>query len=315
VPAVESRRATPLRSRLDASRSWRRTVGAYVSLMKLRVVELLLVTTLPAMVLAQRGLPAPGLVVATLLGGTLAAGSAHAFNQVLERDIDAMMRRTRRRAITTALVSPRAAAVFAVVLLVVSAAVMLVFVNPLAAALTVAAHAFYVVVYTVVLKRRTSQNIVWGGVAGCLPTMIGWAAVTGSLAWPPVLLFLVVFFWTPPHYWPLAMRFRDDYARAGVPMLPVVASPRAVAGQILAYSWAMVATTLALWWVADLGWLYGTLAILAGTWFLAEAHGLHARARRDETGAGVMAMRLFHGSITYLTTVFLAVALDVLLLG
>jgi len=167
----------------------------------------------------------------------------------------------------------------------------------------------------VLLKRRTSQNIVWGGVAGCLPTMIGWAAVTGSLAWPPVLLFLVVFFWTPPHYWPLAMRFRDDYARAGVPMLPVVASARAVAGQILVYSWAMVATTLALWWVADLGWLYGALTILAGTWFLAEAHGLHARARRDETGARVMAMRLFHGSITYLTAVFLAVALDVLLLG
>jgi protoheme IX farnesyltransferase len=315
VPVVESRRATPRRSHLDASRSWRRTVGAYVSLMKLRVVELLLVTTLPAMVLAERGLPAPGLVVATLLGGTLAAGSAHAFNQVLERDIDAVMRRTRRRAITTAVISPRAAAVFAVVLLVVSVAVMLAFVNPLAAALTVAANAFYVVVYTVLLKRRTSQNIVWGGVAGCLPTMIGWAAVTGSLAWPPVLLFLVVFFWTPPHYWPLAMRFRDDYARAGVPMLPVVASARAVAGQILVYSWAMVATTLALWWVADLGWLYGALAILAGTWFLAEAHGLHARARRDETGAGVMAMRLFHGSITYLTAVFLAVALDVLLLG
>jgi protoheme IX farnesyltransferase len=314
VPAVESRRATQRPPGLD-SPSWRRTIGAYASLMKLRVVELLLVTTLPAMVLAQRGLPPPDLVVATLLGGTLAAGSAHAFNQVLERDIDAVMRRTRRRAITTALITPRAAALFAATLLVVSITVMLVFVNPLAAALTVAANAFYVIVYTVLLKRRTSQNIVWGGVAGCLPTMIGWAAVTGSLAWPPVLLFLVVFFWTPPHYWPLAMRFRDDYARAGVPMLPVVASARVVAGQILVYSWAMVAATLALWKIADLGWLYGALAIVAGTWFLAGAHRLHALARRDETGAGLTAMRLFHGSITYLTIVFLGVALDVLLLG
>jgi protoheme IX farnesyltransferase len=281
--------------------------------MKLRVVELLLVTTLPAMVLAQRGLPPLGLVVATLVGGTLAAGSAHAFNQVLERDIDAVMRRTRRRAVTTSVISPRSAAVFAAALLVVAAVLMLAFVNPLAAALTVAANVFYVVVYTVLLKRRTSQNIVWGGVAGCLPTLIGWTAVTESLAWSPVLLFLVVFFWTPPHYWPLAMRFRDDYARAEIPMLPVVASARVVATQILAYSWAMVITTLALWQVADLGWLYGVMATLAGVWFLAEAHRLHRRARADGTGAGLQAMRLFHGSISYLTVVFAAVALDVLL--
>ncbi|HSI92353.1 MAG TPA: heme o synthase [Jiangellaceae bacterium] len=290
-------------------------VAAYVSLMKLRVVELLLVTTLPAMVLAARGLPSPGLVAATLAGGTLAAGSAHAFNQVLERDIDAHMRRTRRRPVATGLISPRAAALFAAGMLVVAIAVMLVFVNPLAAALTLAANLFYVVVYTVLLKRRTAQNIVWGGVAGCLPTLIGWAAVTGSLDWPPVVMFLIVFFWTPPHYWPLAMRYRDDYARAGVPMLPVVASPVRVAGQIIAYSWAMVVTSLALWWVADLGWLYGVLASLAGVWFLVEAHRLHARARRDDTQAGLKAMRLFHGSITYLTIVFGAVALDVLILG
>ena len=281
--------------------------------MKLRVVELLLVTTLPAMVLAQRGLPPLGLVVATLAGGTLAAGSAHAFNQVLERDIDAVMRRTRRRPVAISVISPRAAALFAAALLAFAIVLMLAFVNPLAAALTVVANVFYVVVYTVLLKRRTSQNIVWGGVAGCLPTLIGWAAVTGSLAWPPVLLFLVVFFWTPPHYWPLAMRFRDDYARAGVPMLPVVASARVVAAQILAYSWAMVITTLALWRVADLGWLYGVLATLAGVWFLAEAHRLHRRAKADGTGAGLRAMRLFHGSISYLTVVFAAVALDVLL--
>jgi protoheme IX farnesyltransferase len=220
----------------------RDTVAAYVSLMKLRVVELLLVTTLPAMVLAQRGLPPLDTAIITLIGGTLAAGSAHAFNQVLERDIDAVMHRTRRRAVARAVVSPRAGFTFASLLLVASVLMMIVWVNPLAAALTLAANLFYVVVYTVLLKRRTSQNIVWGGVAGCLPTFIGWAAITESLDWPPVLLFLIVFFWTPPHYWPLAMRYRDDYARAGVPMLPVVASARTVAAQILGAAPAQVAT-------------------------------------------------------------------------
>jgi protoheme IX farnesyltransferase len=290
-------------------------VAAYVSLMKLRVIELLLVTTLPAMVLAERGLPPIGLVAVTLAGGTLAAGSAHAFNQVLERDIDVHMRRTRRRPMATGLISPRAGTVFAAVLLVASLGLMLAFVNPLAAALTLAANLFYVLIYTVLLKRRTAQNIVWGGVAGCLPTLIGWAAVTGSIGWPPFLLFLIVFFWTPPHYWPLAMRYREDYLQAGVPMLPVVASASRVAAQIIAYSWAMVATSLVLLLVADLGWLYGVVAALAGVWFLFEAHRLYARARRDSTDANLKAMRLFHGSITYLTVVFGAVAADVLLLG
>jgi protoheme IX farnesyltransferase len=290
-------------------------VAAYVSLMKLRVIELLLVTTLPAMVLAERGLPPIGLVAVTLAGGTLAAGSAHAFNQVLERDIDVHMRRTRRRPMATGLISPRAGTVFAAVLLVASLGLMLAFVNPLAAALTLAANLFYVLIYTVLLKRRTAQNIVWGGVAGCLPTLIGWAAVTGSIGWPPFLLFLIVFFWTPPHYWPLAMRYREDYLQAGVPMLPVVASASRVAAQIIAYSWAMVATSLVLLPVADLGWIYGVLAALAGVWFLFEAHRLYARARRDSTAANLKAMRLFHGSITYLTVVFGAVAADVLLLG
>jgi protoheme IX farnesyltransferase len=283
--------------------------------MKLRVIELLLVTTLPAMVLADRGLPPIGLVAVTLAGGTLAAGSAHAFNQVLERDIDVHMRRTRRRPMATGLISPRAGTVFAAALLVASLGMMLAFVNPLAAALTLAANLFYVLIYTVLLKRRTAQNIVWGGVAGCLPTLIGWAAVTGSIGWPPFLLFLIVFFWTPPHYWPLAMRYREDYLQAGVPMLPVVASASRVAAQIIAYSWAMVATSLVLLPVADLGWIYGVLAALAGVWFLFEAHRLYARARRDSTAANLKAMRLFHGSITYLTVVFGAVAADVLLLG
>lgn len=295
--------------------SARTMVGAYVSLMKLRVIELLLVTTLPAMVLAERGLPPIGLVAVTLLGGTLAAGSAHAFNQVLERDIDVHMRRTRRRPIATGLISPRAGALFAAAMLAAAIGLMIALVNPLAAALTLAANLFYVLIYTVLLKRRTAQNIVWGGVAGCLPTLIGWAAVTGSLAWPPVLLFLIVFFWTPPHYWPLAMRYRDDYQQAGVPMLPVVASASRVAAQIIAYSWGMVATSLLLLPVAGLGWLYGVPASLSGMWFLVEAHRLYARARRDPTGANLKAMRLFHGSITYLTVVFAAVAADVLLLG
>ncbi len=293
----------------------RTVISAYLSLMKLRVIELLLVTTLPAMVLAERGLPPIGLVAVTLLAGTLAAGSAHAFNQVLERDIDVHMRRTRRRPVATGLISPRAGAVLAAGLLVAALALMLAFVNPLAAALTLAANLFYVLIYTVLLKRRTAQNIVWGGVAGCLPTLIGWAAVTGTLAWPPVLLFLIVFFWTPPHYWPLAMRYREDYQRAGVPMLPVVAPPARVAGQITAYSWGMVATSILLLPVAGLGWLYGVLASLAGVWFLVESHRLYVRARRDPTGANLRAMRLFHGSITYLTVVFAAVAVDVLLLG
>jgi heme o synthase len=290
-------------------------VGAYVALTKPRIIELLLVTTVPAMVLAQRGIPPLGLAAATLVGGTLAAGSAHALNQVLERDIDALMHRTSHRPLPTTVVSPRSALVYGVALLVAAVAVMLAWVNPLAAALTVGANAFYLLVYTVLLKRRTPQNIVWGGIAGCMPTLIGWAAVTGSLGWPPVVLFLVVFFWTPPHYWPLAMRFRADYARAGVPMLPVVAGDVVVTRQIVAYSWAMVAASLALWPVAGTGWLYPAVAVVAGAWFLAEAHHLLTRARSGAVGTALAPMRLFHGSITYLTVVFLAVVLDVLLLG
>lgn len=296
-------------------RRLRDVVGTYTSLMKLRVVELLLVTTLPAMVLAEDGLPSVGLVAATLIAGTLAGGSAHAFNQVLERDIDAVMHRTRRRPLARASIAPHRAFAFASALLIAATAIMLTWVNALAAALTIAANLFYVLVYTMLLKRRTSQNIVWGGVAGCVPTLIGWAAVTGRLDWPPVLLFLVVFFWTPPHYWPLAMRYRDDYARAGVPMLPVVAPATTVAAQILSYSWAMVATTLVLWPVAQLGWIFGGVAMIAGGWFLTEAHRLYVRARRDPSGAGLTAMRVFHGSITYLTVVFGAVMADVLILG
>jgi protoheme IX farnesyltransferase len=313
VTAVDPRPVAVEGSSAGAGRSWTDTVKAYVSITKPRVVELLLITTLPAMVLAQRGLPPLGLAVATLTGGALAAGSAHVFNQVIERDIDALMRRTSRRPVVNEVISVRAGVVFGSVLLVVAVAMMLLWVNPLAAGLTALANAFYVIVYTVVLKRRTSQNIVWGGIAGCLPTLIGWAAVTGGLAWPPWVMFLVVFFWTPAHYWPLAMKFRHDYAAAGVPMLPVVAEDVRVGQQILAYAGATVATSLLLAPVAGLGWVYLATAVVAGAWFMLESWRLLRAARLAQPD--VRPMRLFHASITYLTLVFVAIGADVLLLG
>lgn len=307
---------TPAQRRTEPGQrqgGWRATLRAYVAITKPRVVELLLITTLPAMVLAARGVPSLGLIAATLGGGALAAGSAHVFNQVIERDIDALMRRTSRRPVVNEVISVRAAVVYGAALLLASVAIMLVWVNPLAAGLTVLANVFYVLVYTVVLKRRTSQNIVWGGIAGCLPTLIGWAAVTNGLSWEPWIMFLVVFFWTPAHYWPLAMKFRHDYAAAGVPMLPVVAQDVHVGRQIVAYAGATVATSLVLWPVADLGWIYGAAAVLAGAWFIAESLRLLRAARSAEHA--LRPMRLFHASITYLTIVFVAIGVDVLVLG
>ena len=313
VTAVDPRpAAAAVPASVGGPRTLVTTVKAYVGITKPRIIELLLVTTLPAMVLAQRGLPALGLTLATLGGGALAAGSAHVFNQVIERDIDGLMRRTARRPLVNEVIGVRAAVVYGVVLLAVAVAVMLAWVNPLAAGLTLLANLFYVVVYTVLLKRRTPQNIVWGGIAGCMPTLIGWAAVTGTLAWQPFVLFLVVFFWTPAHYWPLAVKFRQDYARAGVPMLPVVADDVAVGRQILAYTAATVVTSLVLAPVADLGWVYLAVALVSGAWFLAEAVRLLTAARGAQP---LRAMRLFHVSISYLTVVFVGVAADVLLLG
>jgi protoheme IX farnesyltransferase len=261
------------------------------------------------MVLAADGLPRWWIVVATMVGGTLAAGSANALNCYVDRDIDAVMRRTTHRPLARHDVSPRAALVFGLVLAVVSVAVMAAATNWLAAGLTAAAIAFYVVVYTMLLKRRTAQNIVWGGAAGCMPVLIGWAAVTGSLAWAPVVLFAIVFFWTPPHFWALAIRYREDYARAGVPMLPVVASARRVAGEIVAYSWLTVAVSLLLWPLAT-GWIYGVLASAAGAVLIAAAHRLY---RRTKEGANAKAaMRLFHLSNSYLAFLFVAVAVDTL---
>jgi protoheme IX farnesyltransferase len=291
----------------------RDVVLAYVGLTKPRIIELLLLTTVPVMFLAQQGVPPLWLVVATVVGGTLSAGSANALNCVYDADIDQRMRRTRRRALPRHIVSTRAALVFGLLLGVVSTAWLWLLVNPLSALLALAANVFYVVGYTMILKRRTTQNIVWGGAAGCFPALIGWTAVTGELAWAPVVLFLVVFFWTPPHFWALAIRYREDYAAADVPMLPVVAGARTVARQIVGYSYAMVATSLLLWPVAQTGWVYPAAAVVLGVAFLVESHLLLARSRISDDVVALKPMRLFHWSNMYLSLLFVFVALDPLL--
>lgn len=288
-------------------------VGDYVSLTKPRIIELLLVTTFPVMFLAERGVPGLWLIIATLVGGTLAAASANTLNCYLDRDIDKLMHRTEGRPLVTGAISPRAALIFGTVLGLASVAWLGLLVNWLSAWLALGAIVLYVGFYTVLLKRRTSQNIVWGGVAGCMPVLIGWSAVTNSMSWAAIVLFLVVFFWTPPHYWPLSMRFRDDYANAGVPMLPVIAQDTKVAWQIVAYSWATVVTSLALVPVADMGWIYLVVAAGSGGLFLLEAHRLKRRAADGSSLADLRPMRLFHYSISYLTLVFLGVAVDPLL--
>ncbi|MFI5099116.1 MAG: heme o synthase [Actinomycetes bacterium] len=311
MTAVDSRPTLVGGTPVRGSRRVRARIGVYIALTKPRIIELLLVTTVPTMVLAAGGVPPLGLVAATLVGGALAAGSANTLNCYLDRDIDKVMRRTGHRPLATGAVTPRAALVFGIVLGVAAVGWMAWLVGTFAAGLTALAIAFYVFVYTLVLKRRTAQNIVWGGAAGCMPVLIGWSAVTGSLTWTPLVLFLVIFFWTPPHYWPLSLRFADDYAAAGVPMLPVVAPARVVAARIVAYSWAMVAASLALVPVAHTTVVYAVAAVVLGAGFLAEAYGLRARVR---SGTGdVRPMRLFHGSITYLTLLFVAVAVDPLL--
>ncbi|WP_392542014.1 heme o synthase [Oryzobacter telluris] len=291
----------------------RSTLAAYLALTKPRIIELLLVTTVPVMFLAERGVPSLWLVLATLVGGSLSAGAANTFNSVYDRDIDRLMHRTSSRPMVTGEISPRNGLLFGALLTVLSTVWFLALVNVLSAVLSLVAIALYAVGYTVLLKRRTSQNIVWGGIAGCMPTLIGWSAVTGTVGWAAVVLFLVIFFWTPPHYWPLSMAFRDDYSAAGVPMLPVEQGPVAVGRQIVAYSWVMVATSLVLVPVASMGWVYAATAGVAGVVFVAEAHRLLRAARRGVTGLALKPMRLFHYSITYVTVVFLAVAVDPLL--
>ena len=297
-------------------RSPRAIVQALVALTKPRIIELLLVTTVPTMLLAQRGLPSLKLVVVTLIGGTLAAGSANTINCYIDRDIDAIMKRTSRRPLVNkqGAVKPAEALIWGIALGAGATALLGLMANWLAASLADAAILFYVFVYTLLLKRRSPSNIVIGGAAGCFPVLVGWAAVKGTVAIPAIVLFAVIFLWTPPHFWALAMKFRKDYAAAGVPMLPVVASPAAVTKKIVWYSYAMVAATLAL--VPYAGWIYGAGAVGLGGWFLVEAHRLHAQVVRSATpdaGERPVPMRLFHLSIAYLTLLFAAIAVTAIL--
>jgi protoheme IX farnesyltransferase len=286
---------------------------AYVALTKPRIIELLLITTLPAMFLASRGLPHPWLVVNTLIGGTASAGGANTLNCYLDRDIDARMRRTRRRPLVKAEVSAPEVLIFGVALVAGSTCWLWFMVNWLSGALSLFACAFYIVGYTLLLKRRTSQNVVWGGIAGCMPVLIGWTAVTGRLAIAPFALFGVVFFWTPPHTWALAMRYREDYAEAGVPMLPVVAGERQVATRILWYAWLTIGCSLLVWPAGRTGLLYVGAAAVLGVLFLREAYRLSGRVQAGETGVALRPMRLFHWSNAYLALLFLAVAVSPLL--
>jgi len=294
---------------------WGQTAADYLALTKPRIIELLLVTTFPTMFLAQRGLPPLWLIATTLVGGTLSAAAANTLNCYVDRDIDSVMHRTKNRPLVTGAISPPAAVRFGVALTVISTFWLGLLVNWLSAALSLGAIVLYVGLYTMLLKRRTSQNIVWGGAAGCMPVLIGWSAVTNSLAWPALVLFMTIFLWTPPHYWPLSMRFKDEYEAAGVPMLPVVTHDAAVARQVVLYSWATVATSLTLVPIASMGWVYLVAAVLSGGVFLLEAHRLLNRAEAVEnvTVVSLKPMRLFHYSISYLTILFLAVAVDPLL--
>ena len=300
-------------------------VRAHVALTKPRIIELLLVTALPTMFLAAQGLPTWRATVAVLIGGALAAGAANTFNSIYDRDIDSVMHRTTKRPAVTGRVSVRAGFLQGLLLTAASITTLTVLANPLSALLAGLAIVGYAIGYTMLLKRRTDQNIVWGGAAGCMPVLIAWTAVTGSLAWTPVVLFLLVFWWTPPHYWPLAIKYRDDYRAADIPMLPAVRGPKVVARHIVAYSWVMVATSLALIFVAPMGWVYAIGAASLGAAFLVQAYRLWASVRRDCRSSSVdgsspqtdyserslkLSMQLFHGSITYLAVIFLLVGLD-----
>ncbi|MET8158995.1 heme o synthase [Sphaerisporangium sp. NPDC005289] len=296
-----------------ARRSTLATVRAYVALTKPRIIELLLITTLPVMFLAARGFPPLWTAVAVLVFGTLSAGSANVLNCYIDRDIDATMRRTRRRPLAMAEVTPRNALIFGVVLGVLSTLGLGLSVNWVAAGGSLGAILFYVFVYSMLLKRRTSQNVVWGGIAGCMPVLIGWAGITGRVDWAPVVLFGVVFFWTPPHTWTLAMRYREDYAAAKVPMLPVVAGERRVVLESVAYTWATVLCSLLLWPVAHTTPFYAVAAAVLGAVCLWEVYRLLGRLNAGKTGVALRPMRFFHWSNAYLALLFLAVAVDSLL--
>ena len=296
------------------------SIRSHIALTKPRIIELLLVTAVPTMFLAADGLPTWRATIAVLVGGAFAAGAANTFNSLYDRDIDAVMERTTHRPAARGNVSIRAGFIQGLVLSALSITILTVLANALSGLLALAAIVGYAVGYTMLLKRRTDQNIVWGGAAGCMPVLIAWAAVTGSLALAPIVLFLIVFWWTPPHYWPLAIKYREDYRAAGVPMLPVVRSPRSVARHIVVYSWLMVVTSLALVLVAPVGWVYGVGAGLVGAAFLVQSYRLWGSIRRDrlsgvdpgEYSASTLrvSMQLFHGSISYLAIIFLLVGLS-----
>jgi len=286
-------------------------IKSYISLTKPRIIELLLVTTVPTMFLASNGWPDWFLVLATLIGGALAAGGANALNNVVDRDIDALMDRTAHRPLVTGKVTVRGAVALGITLSLLSVIWLESQVNTLSALFAASAIVFYVCVYTLLLKRRTSSNIVWGGAAGCFPVLIGWAAVTNSISLAPIVLFLIVFWWTPPHYWPLSMQYRKDYENAGIPMLPVVADREKVACQIAIYSWIMVATTLVLPLVSELSIVYIVGAIILNLIFMREVYALKNRAKSDDLD--INPMKLFHWSITWLALLFFLIGLDPLL--
>ena len=292
-------------------------LGAYVALTKPRIIEQLLITTIPTMFVARRGVPGFWLMAATLVGGTLAAGGANAINMVVDRDIDRLMERTKGRPLVTGAMTPQAALTFAITIEVLAFVFLWTTVNLLSAVLAVTACLFYVFVYTLWLKRTSRQNIVIGGAAGAVPVLVGWSAVLNRLDWAPVVLFLVIFVWTPPHFWALAVKYRDDYAAADVPMLPVVASFRTTANQIVSYSVAMWALTLVFAWVGDMGVFYTTSAVVLGAVFLWYAVALWRVGASGEAGLSPAssitvrpAMRLFVYSIAYLTLLFCAIAID-----
>lgn len=287
------------------------SMKGYVALTKPRIIELLLVTTVPTMFLASNGWPDWYLVLATLIGGSLAAGGANALNNVVDRDIDALMDRTAHRPLVTGHVSVRGAVALGIVLSLLSVIWLASQVNTLAALFAAGAIVFYVCIYTLLLKRRTPSNIVWGGAAGCFPVLIGWSAVTNSISLAPLVLFLIVFWWTPPHYWPLSMQYKNDYQNAGIPMLPVVADRQKVASQIAIYSWIMVATTFVLPLVSTLSVVYIIGSLILNAIFLREVYALKKRAKSDLVE--INPMKLFHWSITYLALLFFLIGLDPLL--
>jgi protoheme IX farnesyltransferase len=310
VTALSERQADPAR-RLPAV--LRARVGAYVALTKPRIIELLLVTTVPAMMLAARGWPSWTLLLFTLLGGTLAAGAANVFNCYFDRDIDRLMHRTRKRPLPTGQVTPRAALIFGAVLTVSSIGLLAATTTLLAAALAAGAIFYYAVLYTMVFKRHTRRSTEFGGVPGAAPVLIGWAAVTGSLNWPAVVVFGIVFCWQMPHFWALAMRFKADYARADVPMLPVVTTEVSVGRQTVAWAWVTVAVSLLLWPVAadfGIGIGYTVAALGLGAWFIVEAHRL---LRRITRGGETKPMQLFHVSISYLALLSVAIVVDAII--